>query len=293
MLTRNPSPQLRHGRQGDALKVVLITLGVIFLLGVLACAGGGFYVYFQFQKYLGRAIITDPLEIKKLSTEIVDLDLPAEFTPVMGSAIFGLKSVHYAWNPSKQAIKADDWDGANDASTGALIITEMPQDPAATGNAEPDLESDEDLEWETSDEYLKERYAEFTKTERALTLRGKTCKFTLIVGRQWPLTEIAQADDPAMVEAGPVTTEPQPAVAADNPATDPASQPATDPATAPETEKPEAPVAPPVNRGEPLPAMRAVTGTFPSKGGQATIRLRVPAEGTTDDLLWKILQSIR
>lgn len=307
MLTRTSTAALRHPRQGDALKVVLITIAVIFVIGFLACAGGGFYMYLQFQKHLGRAIISNPQEIRKLSAEIVDLDIPTEFTPAMGSAIFGMKNVHYAWNPTNQPIAVDDFSSISDQSKGLLTLTEMPQ----TEGSDPDLGPDEDVNWETSDELLKHQYSEYTKTERELTIRGKKCKFTLIVGRQWPVSTLDmeeesamvddpfKADPPAVVAATDPTTEPAPSTNP-APATDPAATtepaPATDPATTPAetaTEKPAVPEEAPLDRGEPLPAMRTVTGSFPSKGGQATINIRVPADGTTDEMLWKILQSIR
>ncbi len=308
MFTHKPSAPLRHPRQGDALKVVLITIGVIFVIGFLACAGGGFYVYWQFQKHLGRAVITDPLEIKKMSAEIVDLDVPSEFTPAMGSAIFGMKNVHYAWNPTNQPIATDDWSSVSDQSKGLLTLTEMPQDPQAPVVSDPDFDEDESMDWETSDDYLKEYYSEYTKTERALTIRGKTCKFTLIVGRRWPELTLDMDEEAVMVD-DPFNEDVKPEVAATDPTNAPATEPApatntapaTDPAVPPETvteipgdtEKPAAPAAAPIDRGEPLPPMRTVTGSFPSKGGQGTINIRVPVDGTTDDMLWKILQSIR
>lgn len=63
---------------------------------LMLCVGAGVYGYVLFQRNFGRMVVQSPADLRKLTTEITDIEIPPQFTPIMGSAIFGMKSVNYA-----------------------------------------------------------------------------------------------------------------------------------------------------------------------------------------------------
>lgn len=289
-----------HPRRGDALKVVLISLGVIFLLGVLACGGGGLFVYFKLKSLVESVHITDPAKIQEATVAITEITIPSEFTPVLSNNFLGISTVHYGWNPTRQPINAnaEQYVGLSDPSRSGLVIVSTP-----TAGDPPDgshVDSEFVTNFTFSDEDLKERYVEYVRTERTVTIRGQECRFVLVVGQAWshpygPDEDTAE-ETVSMTEpnlnpeeatsatpaqpADPATPEPTPA---DPTATKPA-EPAAEPAADPQ----------PIDKGQPLAATRTVSGNFRNKSGHQTmLTIRVPAEGTTDDFVWKIIESIR
>lgn len=295
-MSRNPAghPSMHANRRGDAAKVIIITVCAFAMIMMLLCIGAGVYGYVLFQRNFGRMVVQNPVEIQKVATEITDITIPPEFTPIMGSAFVVMKTVTYAWNPTGKALTLENWQQSQDATQSMLTLMEMSSD-TATRDADFKIGS-------VQKKVLAKQYTEHEQVVREYDIRGKKCEFLFVTGR--PIEGafedemlFDETDEEEMMEeeeaaaTKPATGEPAPEKPAD--AAAPAD--AADPATP--TEKPVEPApvettTPPKADGPVLPAVRTVTGRFPGKSGPTTITIRIPAEGTSPDLLEGIIKSI-
>ncbi len=280
---RSPSV-LMPSRRGDAAKVIIITVCAFAMIMLMLCVGAGFYGYVLFQRNLGRAVVQAPADIRKLTTEITDIDIPPQFTPLMGSAIFGMKSVNYTWNPQGKPANLANPGQTYDPLQPMLHIMEM-----ATGSADM---KDEDFKINPyQQKALKSQYVDFTQNVQEFTIRGRKCQFLFVTGqpREGAFDDEAVYDEIAEEEmlADENTTTP---AAAENKPADATAIPET-PATpsADATAEVPQPVDP---AAKVLPSVRTVTGQFPGKSGSTTITIRVPVEGSDEDVLLKIIQSL-
>lgn len=281
----------RASRRGDAAKVVIITVCVFLMIMLMLCVGGGIYGYVLFQRNFGRIAITTPADVQKLTTEITDIDLPSQFTPVLGSAFLTMKSVNYAWNPEGKTITSENWHEHRGDSMHMLNLTEM--------DGERGLQDQNFRIAQVQIKSLKSQYTDFTNDTREYTIRGKKCEFLFVTGNptlgafddemiydeadEERIMEEEAAANPAEPAEKPVDAAPPQEGTAP---VDPTSPP-SEAAAAPAEPAPSAPAGPP------LPKVRTVTGSFPGKSGYCTITIRIPAEGTDDEVLPKIIQSIR
>ncbi len=277
-------------RRGDAAKVIIITVCVFAMILLLLCVGAGVYGYVLFQKNFGRALVESPADIQKMTTEITDIDIPSQFTPVMGSAFLGMKNVNYAWNPEAKAIATESWQENRGPLMPMLHMMEMASEPSLITDADFQID-----EFERTS--AKALYVEFTQVEKEFDIRGRKCEFLFVTGRpkegafenpEMPYEEIDEEEMKAE-EAG---EEEKPAGAEDTPAD--ATAPTEGPEATPVPAEPIAEDEKPKKKEVPsMPAVRTVTGKFPGKSGPTTIEIRIPADGSDEDLLLKIIQSIR
>lgn len=296
--TAHRGPMYSH-RRGDAAKVIIITVCAFAMIMMLLCIGAGVYGYVLFQRNFGRMVVQNPIEIQKVTTEITDITIPGEFTPIMGSAMFVMKTVTYAWNPTAKPLTLENWQQSQDSMQSVLMLMEMSSD-TATRDADFKISS-------VQKKVLAKQYTEHEHVIREYDIRGRKCEFLFVTGR--PIDGafddemlFDEADEEEMMEeeeaaaSKPAITETVPEKPVDAAPAD-AANPVAPTETPVEVEKPveAAPVettTPPKADGPPLPAVRTVTGRFPGKSGPVTITVRIPAEGTSPDLLEGIIKSI-
>jgi hypothetical protein len=60
---------------------VLLILGIVFLVLVLLCCGGGVFVFWAGASYMKDAISDDPQVVRRVTGEIVDIEMPDELEP--------------------------------------------------------------------------------------------------------------------------------------------------------------------------------------------------------------------
>ena len=281
---------LHAHRRGDAAKVIIITVCVFAMIMMLLCVGAGVYTYVLFQRNFGRAIVQTPAELQKLTTEITEITIPPQFTPIMGSAIFGMKTVTYTWNPAGKTITLDNWQESQDSTQSMLNLMEMSTD-TATGDGDFKIAPREK-------KVTTQQYTEHKQVVREYEIRGKKCEFLFVTGK--PIEGafedemlFDEADEEEMMAEEEGSAKATPAQVEPAKPDDSAPADATKPADASEPVTPTPGTTPvPKTNGPALPAVRTVTGKFPGKSGPTTITIRVPAEGTTLELLEGIIQSI-
>ena len=99
---------------------ILLVLGVIGgVMGLICCGIGGF-VYWKFKD----AMSTDPVVVQAKTQEILKLQIPAGFKPMMSMSFMGVKMVMYQGDPPNESM---------------LMLMEM---PAGMGNADPEQQRD-------------------------------------------------------------------------------------------------------------------------------------------------------
>ncbi len=60
---------------------VLLILGIVFLVCLLLCCGGGIVVSLMASKYAKNAVSQDPVVIAQRQSEIIELEIPESFKP--------------------------------------------------------------------------------------------------------------------------------------------------------------------------------------------------------------------
>lgn len=268
-------------RRGDAAKVIIITVCVFAMVMLLLCVGSGFYAYLQFQKNFSRAVVETPADIRQLTTEITDIDIPPQFMPLMGSAIFGMKNVNYVWNPTGKPVSLHNQPSADPLQPmlNLIEIAAVMDDGGRTNyQIQPHQQS-----------VLKHQYTDFEQKTQEFTIRGEKCQFLFVTGRPkagaFDDEELLmdEAEEEAMNAEEAAATQPAPAATSDPPAD--ATTVVDTPASA-VTATEEKPAS------QTLPAVRTVTGQFPGKSGPTAITIRVPVEGSDEEVLQKIIESI-
>ncbi len=272
-------------RRGDAAKVIIITVCVFAMTVLMLCVGAGVYGYVLFQRNFGRAMVQAPADVQKITAEITDITIPPQFTPVMGSAILGMKTVNYAWNPNAVPMTMNTWNQTHDALMPMLHLMEMA--------SEESLMTDKDFEINSYlKKALKSQYVEFTENVQEFTIRGRKCQFLFVTGHPKEGAFEEEMYDEADEEE--MAAEDQSVEAATTPIIVMNDKPADATALSEvPTDTPAEAAKPAVPAEKVLPAVRTVTGQFPGKSGGTTITIRVPVDGSDDDLLLKIIQSIR
>ncbi|MDZ4687180.1 MAG: hypothetical protein SH850_19050 [Planctomycetaceae bacterium] len=277
MLREPPrSPQPLSRRRGDALKTVLIVMAILGGLMVLSCLGVGVAGYFWFQKNLANAAVTDPVKIRQMTADQTDITIPAEFVPQTGSQLFGMNIVNYQWCPTGTCAAMGGDDEA-EFNAGTLTLTTFATDGP--------VDVDADVFWEESfaETNLNERFRNYSKDVKELTIRGKACKFFIVKGEEIPWDVVAEVDDPEMADA----TSETPA----EPITDPAATPATtDPVVTPVAPAPVAAPSAPAKLGRQIVW---VQGVFPGKKGDCTLNVYLLGGDYDEAKILAMLQSIK
>jgi hypothetical protein len=167
-------------RRGDTAKVIVIVLASLFGFFVLVCGGAGVLGYFWWQKNFGRAMLTKPEDIRKLTAEMADITIPREFEPMYGSDIgmVGMRTVSYRWCPAGNCQPLD----AGADVMGGHVTSGAPVLVLTAYSAEGAPQVDDAWDQMADDDVLKQSYVNFTKEVREFTIRGKTCKFYFVRG---------------------------------------------------------------------------------------------------------------
>lgn len=244
-------------RRGGSAKVILISLAVVFGLGLLACAGLLLAAFWWFQRNFGEAYVNEPAAIRKMLDKLTDITLPEEFAPYSASRLFGQTEIEFRWCPEGNCPPAVDWDDEaaeidEDLLSGIGLLT-FTSDSDEAGPVR--LDATETLDAEYTDEALADLYTAFTKARHDVTIRGRSCHFWIVKYSD----EVPDAD----MEA---TTD-DPDAPAD--ATQPV-QPAGEPKT-----------------------MVWVEGTFPGKSAEVRLTYLETVERFDEPTILKMLHSIR
>jgi hypothetical protein len=292
MRTLAPTAAPASGRRGDTTQTVLIVIAAVGGVLLLSCLGIGVAGYFWFQRNFGNAVVSDPVKIRAITTELADITIPAEFQPVGASQIFGMNIVHYQWCPAGNCPTWADLDEDTDMMGGELGTLTLTTFVMEDGG---EAESEESVESEFSEENLKAEFRNHTKEVKEFTIGGKVCKFFIVKGEEIPWEDMededmaesaseAAAETPAesVAETPVESSEPAPVSPA---ATEPV---AVDPAATPA--EPAADAAPP---GKPGREIVRVQGVFPGKKGNCSLNLQLPVADYDETKILQMLQSIR
>ncbi len=305
------------GPRGEAAKVILITLAVIAIVFFLACAGLGLAGYFWFKANFGQAIVSDPVEIRKLTAEIADITIPPEFTPYSGSKVMGFTNVMYRWCPQGNCpTLASAMDNVAETEEfedlpryGMLTLNVLGHQPDGAPPAD-DEAFDEAFDM-SDDDYLKTAYHSYEKETVEYTIKGAARKFTILRaverdygdtgkpaddGADEPVAETAtsaassveaKADEP-VADAG---SPPPVAVAEGAPPT--ASPDVTAPPAEPPTSMEEAPSEDMPTPSKPGRKVVTVTGSFRGKTGNVNLMLTLTPEEYDAEKVRRMLESIK
>lgn len=309
MARPNSSPR----RHGEAAKVILITLAVIAIVFFLACAGLGLAGYFWFKANFGQAIVSDPVEIRKLTAEIADITIPPEFTPYSGSKVMGFTNVMYRWCPqgncptlaSAMENVAESEDFEDLPRYGMLTLNVLGHQPDGAPPAD-DEAFDEAFDM-SDDDYLKTAYHSYQKETVEYTIKGAARKFTILraVERDYGDSGVpadVDADETAPSEATIIAAdavepapdaEPTPAAAVvEGPpptaATDVTATPAESPNPTEESASEDMPTP-----SKPGRKVVTVTGSFRGKTGNVNLMLTLTPEEYDAEKVRRMLESIK
>ncbi len=75
------SPQVVEKRGMSGSAKVLLILGVIFLICVVVCCGGGIIASFMVGRAMEDMVTNDPVEVARRQAETLDIEIPAAFEP--------------------------------------------------------------------------------------------------------------------------------------------------------------------------------------------------------------------
>lgn len=186
-----PASSPPNAGMGTGTKVLLgCLLGGGFLLLLLCCGVAGF------AWYATRAAITDPAEVDKLSKEIVAINLPPDFKPVVGFSL-ALPIVNqplaagavYADEKAHALLQIVEFRAQLDEKQRQAFLTQLQQSMAQQGAARTRIQVQESKVHEVE-------------------IHGETAKFTIAKGTAaegdgelWQVTgEFAGSGGPAMLE---------------------------------------------------------------------------------------------
>src|SRR5579872_6518331 len=107
MGSSQPKPSNSKRSDNSPLKILLLVFGTLACITVLVCCGGGIWLYFravEVAQTIKDAVkdisISNPDDIRRVTSEIADISIPNEFVPEAGNSIFGTKTVLYNWCPT-------------------------------------------------------------------------------------------------------------------------------------------------------------------------------------------------
>jgi len=267
----------------NTVKVLLIVFGSFFGLMLLVCCGAGAWGYFWFQRNLGQVALTTPVDIQKLTAEMTDITIPAEFVPQSGSSIppLGIKTVQYGWCPTGTCPPNNGPAIGNENSLNLSSFNFGEKD----GTATPDFSVDD-----ASDEVLKAQWKEFTKSEHTFDIRGKSCKFLIVKGEEFAALDMDDINDDLPQEVPGVQKSALPeGEAATNEPVEIDETNSDDPAMEePQASDPSASTMPGTGK-----QIVQVSGTFPGKEAECTLLIRLNAEDYQEEKILELLKSIR
>src|SRR5260370_13837418 len=110
---------------------VLLILGSIAGVCLLACCGGGIFVYMKtkdaIQNFAQNLTTTDPVEIRDRTADIVHIDIPEEFPPVRSFDFFLMNSVLYAKESGGSVVMIMERNQRMQRGQAPASLTQQPQ----------------------------------------------------------------------------------------------------------------------------------------------------------------------
>jgi hypothetical protein len=164
------------GSGNSGVKIFLLIFGSLACITVLACCGGGVWLYFKAQEVVQNVkdavkdvALTNPDAIRRVTSEMTDISIPTEFVPEAGNSLFGTKFVLYNWCPTGTC-------DPSKGNLGSLTLLSIRLQGAGSKAELPDLTKT------LSKEELAKSLKNFTKTEHEFDIRQQRCKFYVIQG---------------------------------------------------------------------------------------------------------------
>lgn len=250
------------GDSGNStVKILLIVFGSLAGVAVISCCGSGVWLFYAAKGIAKRADLKAPADIQKLTAEMTDITVPAEFVPQHGSAIpiVGIKTVKYQWCPGGNCVARAD-------GLGMLLLTSFNvKNGPNPGQNVPTLSEEE-----FSDDFLKAQWKDYTKTKHEFDIRGKKCEFFIVQGEQldYDAMDESTMDDEAEEGVTVVTIDPL------------------------GESVPNTPATPNIPQGAGRKAVR-VSGAFPGKEAEVTLELWLAPEQYDAARILEMLKSIR
>ncbi|WP_157605204.1 hypothetical protein [Schlesneria paludicola] len=258
-----------HARGGSTMKAVLITLVVVCGGGFLLCAGLGVAGYIWLQRSFAHLHMTDPTQVRELTAEIVEIELPRELQPKNAISFLGTRIISYHWCPSGTC---------NDEDASELALVSIPNSKDGNGiHFEVDT---------TFDDTIDERFIHYTRTVQEFEIRGKAYPFTFVFGEAKPAPAERTTDD----DVEDMESKSSEQASSDVDANQPIAIPSDSPATAASTTEPIDTALPTTTGGQ---KTWWIHGEFPGKKGRCKLDLQLNADEYDEAKIHAMLRSIR
>lgn len=247
-------------RHGNTLKAVLITLLVVSGFGIALCAGLGVAGYYWLRHSIAKLHVTDPAQVREVTAEISNIELPSELQPQDAVSFLGTRIVEYHWCPSGTCI---------DENASELTLVSIP-------------DSNSDTFDEVDDDAIKRRFIHFTKSIQEFEIRGKAYPFTFVFGETRTINADEDIDDMEITpleSAGPI---------ADSNGPKPESTEST--ASAISTTGPADASFPSTTEGK---KVWWIFGIFPGKNGRCKLDMQLKSDEYDEAKIHAMLRSIR
>ena len=267
MARENSPPGTSLCRRGNTLKAILITLAIVCGVAFVLCAGLGVAGYFWLQRSMAQLNVSDPVKVRELTVEMIDIELPNELQPINAMSFLGTRFVAYHWCPS----------GTCDES----------ESPAFTLVCIPDFSDGKNNLFDmgsATDEALNDRFHHYTKTIHEIEIHGRKYPFTFAVGDEKSDDEMPDESSEDLevkpldeTESDPNFSKPE------------SSEPTTSGTGTPAIAKPDASASPTAEGRKTW----WISGDFPGKKGHCKLDLRLKADQYDETKILTMLRSIR
>src|SRR5262249_35057590 len=159
---------------------VLLILGSIAGVCLLACCGGGIFLYIKakdaIQNFAQNFTTTDPEEIRQRTAEIMHIDIPEEFPPLRAFNFFVMKQILYGKEASGSMVMIMEINqqmqgaqgGANMKQQREQMLRQMRQQQQQQGQGAGNMDTE---------------ITEESSETREFTINGEKVPFEFIKGR--------------------------------------------------------------------------------------------------------------
>jgi hypothetical protein len=251
----SPRPRRSQDSGGSVVKILLLIFGSLACLTMLACCGGGVFIYFkaqevvqQVQKATKDIALTNPDDIRRVTGDITDITIPPQFVSKAGNALLGTRFVLYEWCPTGVCDPAQ-------GNQGGLTLVSVRLQGTFSKATLPDMS-----EANFTDEELAKTMKNFTKTEHQFDIRQRRCRFFIIEGETLASARTPQGKKPAT-----------------------AKEPGASPIDVPDLS---------LNQWAGQKIVK-ILGRFPGKDGECALMMQLKADQFNKDNILAMLKSIR